>query len=694
MSDRTSDGRFRVEAPFEPAGHQPQVIEEIVARIDAGVDRQTILGVTGSGKTFVMAKVIEAVQRPTIVMSHNKTLSAQLFNEFRGFFPDNAVEYFVSYYDYYQPEAYIPTTGTYIEKDAKINEEIDRLRHRATAALFTRRDCLIIASVSCIYGLGSPEAYEKLSVTLEVGQEADRDKILEALVEIQYQRNDTILNRGTFRVRGDTVEIFPISSETALKVELWGETIDSILEFDPLTGRTLRETPTITVFPAQHYVTLPEQRDRAFVEIEQELETQVSLFKENDRAIEAQRIYERTMYDLEMIREIGYCQGIENYSRPLSGRPAGSPPETLMHYFPSDALIFIDESHVTLPQVGGMYRGDRARKTSLVDYGFRLPSAFDNRPLTFEEFDRLPQQRLYFSATPADLEKQQSGLNMSELIVRPTGLVDPQILIRPVSNQVDDLMSEIPITVSQGFRVLVVTLTKRMSEELTQYLAEAGVRVRYLHSDIMTLERTEIIRDLRLGKFDVLVGINLLREGLDIPECALVAILDADKEGFLRSTSSLIQTCGRAARNLQSRVILYADKLTNSIERTLAECERRRVIQVAYNEEHGITPRSIQKAIPTSIRDLVTEKEDIVGHLDVGDDPMKITFAIADLKTRITKAIDEERFEVAIPIRDAIYDLEARLKILEEGGTLVRRTGEKPRKARTRSTTKPRARHT
>jgi excinuclease ABC subunit B len=682
--------RFRVVAPFSPAGDQALATARVAEALGAGVPHQTILGVTGSGKTYVMAKVIEAVNRPALVISHNKTLTAQLFHELKQFFPDNAVEYFVSYYDYYQPEAYIPATGTYIEKDSSINEEIDRLRHRATAALFSRRDCVVVASVSCIYGLGSPEAYTQLSVHLEQGQEIGRDAVISGLVDVQYQRNDVALSRGRFRARGDILEIFPISADTALRLEFFGDTIESIREFDPVTGAALRDLPMVSVFPAQHYVTLPEQRQNAFAAIEAELDERVRHFKELGRAIEAQRIWERTNYDLEMMREIGYCKGIENYSRPLSGRPPGSPPETLLHYLARDAIVFLDESHVTLPQVQGMYRGDRARKEALVEYGFRLPSAFDNRPLKFEEFDRLPHQKVYISATPAEPERERSAGHVTELVVRPTGLVDPAIEVRPVGNQVDDLIGQANRRAAVDERVMVTTLTKLMAEDLTAYLNDAGLRVRYMHSEITTLERTEIIRDFRLGKFDVLVGINLLREGLDIPECSLVAVLDADKEGFLRSTTSLIQTCGRAARNVNGRVILYADIVTESIAAALAECDRRRAIQTEYNRVHGITPRSVVRAVPESMLATASAKEapgaggggrragrDREPDLDLGPgpgldhayagSPVELPIVIARLRDRIGQAIAEERYEDAIPLRDRVYDLERELERIAEG---------------------------
>jgi excinuclease ABC subunit B len=661
-----TNGSFRVESAFAPAGDQPDAIANIANGIDRGNPHQTILGVTGSGKTFVMAKVIEAITRPALVISHNKTLTAQLFHEFRQFFPSNAVEYFVSYYDYYQPEAYIASSGTYIEKDSSINDEIERLRHRATAAMFTRRDYMVVASISCIYGLGSPEAYEEMSVHLDKTQLIPRDEIISKLVEIQYQRNDVALSRGKFRARGDTLEIFPISADTALRVELFGDEIEAIVEFDPLTNQVLRELDMVTIFPAQHYVTLPERRQAALTNIEAELEERVAHFKGLSKAIEAQRIYERTMYDLELMREIGFCKGIENYSRHLAGRPAGSPPETLCHYLPKDAIIFIDESHVTLPQVQGMYRGDQARKTSLVDYGFRLPSAFDNRPLTFEEFDKLPQQKVYISATPSGLERARSGDHVAELIVRPTGLVDPEIIIRPLGNQVDDVIQEITKRAEQNERVLVTTLTKVMAEELTAYLADAGIRVRYLHSEITTFERMDIIRDLRLGKFDALVGINLLREGLDIPECSLVAVLDADKEGFLRSTTSLIQTCGRAARNANGQVILYADQHTDSIKEAVAECDRRRVIQQEYNVTHNIQPVTIVKAVPERLHDLAgpapgEEPEGVPDELTYSGTLVELPFFIAQLREKISTAIAEERYEDAIPLRDKVYELEKQL---------------------------------
>lgn len=598
---------FKIVSDFKLQGDQPEAVDKLVDGINKGYKKQTLLGVTGSGKTFTMANVIEKVQKPTLVIAHNKTLAAQLCSEFKEFFPDSAVEYFVSYYDYYQPEAYIPSTDTYIEKDASINDEIDKLRHSATASLFERKDVIIVASVSCIYGLGDPEDYTDLMISLRPGMQKDRDEVIKKLVEIQYTRNEIDFKRSTFRARGDVLEVFPASSsEKVLRIEFFGDEIEKITEVDPLTGEIIGIRSHVAIFPASHYTTTRLKMERALGCIEKELEEQLKKLKSMEKLLEAQRLEQRTRYDIEMMREIGFCQGIENYSRHLSGRESGSSPYTLIDYFPDDFLLIIDESHVTVPQIGGMYNGDRSRKESLVEFGFRLPSAFDNRPLKFEEFEEKINQVVYVSATPAKYERECSS-QIVEQIIRPTGLMDPEVVVKPVQGQIDDLMNEISKRTEKNQRVLVTTLTKRMAEDLTDYLGELDFKVKYLHSDIDTLERMEIIRDLRLGVFDVLIGINLLREGLDLPEVSLVAILDADKEGFLRSETSLIQTIGRAARNVAGKVIMYGDTITESMRKAISETERRRSIQKAYNDKHGITPKSIQKGI----RDVIEATKDV-----------------------------------------------------------------------------------
>ena len=603
---------FELKSDFKPTGDQPEAIKSIVSAINNNEKYSTLLGVTGSGKTFTMANIIQEVKMPTLILAHNKTLAAQLYSEFKEFFPNNAVEYFVSYYDYYQPEAYVAHSDTYIEKDASINDEIDKLRHSATAAILERDDVIIISSVSCIYGLGDPEDYRKLMLSLRPGMERDRDDIIKKLIEIQYERNDINFTRGTFRVRGDILEIFPASNdERAIRIEFFGDEIDRITEIDYVTGKIVGTRNHVVIFPASHYVTTPERVEKAVIEIEKELEERVKSFKDDDKLLEAQRIEQRTKYDIEMLKEIGFCQGIENYSRHITGRKPGEKPYTLMDFFPDDYLIIVDESHVTVPQVRGMYAGDRSRKTSLIDNGFRLPSAYDNRPLNFDEFEENINQILFVTATPGSYELEHST-TIAEQIIRPTGLLDPIVEVRPINNQIDDLVVEINKVIEKDERVLITTLTKKMSEDLTNYLKEIGIKVKYLHSDIDTLERVEIIRDLRLGKFDVLVGINLLREGLDIPEVSLVAILDADKEGFLRSETSLIQTIGRAARNSEGKVIMYADKITRSMESAIAETKRRREIQMLYNEEHNITPTTIKKKVRDAIEATVVADEETI----------------------------------------------------------------------------------
>lgn len=648
--------QFKIKSEFKPKGDQPEAIEKIVAGIKNNLKYQTLLGVTGSGKTFTMANIIEKIQKPTLVLAHNKTLAAQLCSEFKEFFPDNAVEYFVSYYDYYQPEAYVPSSDTFIEKDASINDEIDKLRHSATAALFERKDVIIVASVSCIYGLGSPVDYENLVISLRPGMQKDRDETMRKLIEIQYKRNDISFTRGTFRVRGDTLEIFPASSsENAIRVEFFGDEIDRITEINTVTGEILGRRSHISIFPATHYATTEENINRAVVSIREELEKRLKNFESENKLLEMQRLEQRTNYDLEMLQEMGYCNGIENYSRHINNLKPGSRPFTLLDYFPKDFLMIIDESHVSVPQVRGMYNGDRARKSTLVDYGFRLPSALDNRPLKFDEFESIINQVVFVSATPGPYENEHSQ-NVAEQIIRPTGLLDPPIFVRPVKNQIDDLMNEINISTSKNQRVLVTTLTKKMAEDLTMYFKNAGIRVRYLHSDIDTLERMEIIRDLRMGEFDVLVGINLLREGLDLPEVSLVAILDADKEGFLRSETSLIQTVGRAARNVDGRVIMYADNITGSMDRAIKETNRRREIQDKYNKDHNITPTSVVKGV----RDIIEATKVAENEEKYTSKKTKITDMsayIIELEKEMRIAAENLEFEKAAKIRDEIKEL-------------------------------------
>ncbi len=655
--------QFRLQSDFQPCGDQPQAIKELVEGIERGDRHQVLLGVTGSGKTFTMANMINQLQRPTLVLAHNKTLAAQLYAEFKELFPDNAVEYFVSYYDYYQPEAYVPSTDTFIDKDSSINEEIDKLRHSATRSLLSRRDVLIVASVSCIYGLGSPEAYYGMLVGLQTGMELDRNEFLHNLIEIQYERNDIDFHRGTFRVRGDSVEIFPAYEEKrALRIEFFGDEIDAISEIDPLRGEVIDRLDRTTIFPASHYVATKPTLKRAIGEIQDELQQRIQYFKERNMLLEAQRIEQRTLFDIEMIEEMGYCQGIENYSRFLDGRAVGAPPATLLSYLPDDALMFIDESHVSVSQVGAMYRGDRSRKETLTNYGFRLPSALDNRPLMFEEFKQRQPHTVYVSATPADYEMEQAEGVFVEQVIRPTGLVDPKIDVRPASEQVDDLIDEIRVTIDTGARVLVTTLTKRMAEDLTGYLQELNFRVNYLHSDIDTLERVQIIQALREGEFDVLIGINLLREGLDIPEVALVAILDADKEGFLRSTRSLIQTCGRASRHVNGRVIMYGDKVTRSMQACIDETERRRTKQLAHNKKYGITPQSIQKSMRSILGDLSSKDHPELPRVaEAGNEytnPNQIKKKIADLKKEMLAAAADLDFETAAELRDQMLYME------------------------------------
>lgn len=650
---------FKLHSEYKPTGDQPKAIEYLSKGIEEGKKFQTLLGVTGSGKTFTMANIIQKVQKPTLVLAHNKTLAGQLYSEFKEFFPENNVEYFVSYYDYYQPEAYIAQSDTYIEKDSSINDEIDKLRHSATAALFETRDVIIVASVSCIYGLGDPIDYEHMIISLRPGMKKTRDEVLRKLISMQYTRNELDFKRGTFRAKGDIVEIYPSDeNEKAIRVEFWGDEIEKLSEINPLTGKVIGIRNHIMIFPNSHYVTTADKMEHAITTIEEELEERVKYFKDNGKLIEAQRIEERTNFDIEMMKETGFCQGIENYSRHISGREPGSSPYTLFDYFPKDFLLLVDESHATIPQVRAMYNGDRARKESLVKYGFRLPSAFDNRPLKFEEFEERINQVVFVSATPADYEKEHSKENVVEQIIRPTGLLDPKIEVKPVENQIDDLIEQIHSVVEKGERVLVTTLTKKMAEDLTSYLQGIGIKVQYMHSDIKALERMEIIRNLRLGEFDVLVGINLLREGLDIPEVSLVAILDADKEGFLRSERSLIQTVGRAARNTEGRVIMYADELTDSMEKAISETNRRRKLQMEYNKEHGITPKTIKK----SVRDVIkaTVVEDIGTKYDI-DKEADVKDIINQLTDEMLKYASNMEFEKAAELRDKIKELESLL---------------------------------
>jgi excinuclease ABC subunit B len=658
--------RFRLVSDFRPTGDQPEAIAALVAGLQRGDRHQTLLGATGTGKTYVIAQVIEQVQRPTLVLAHNKTLAAQLYAEFREFFPQNAVEYFVSYYDYYQPEAYLPQYDLYIEKDADINEEIDRLRLAATTALFSRRDVIIVASVSCIYAIGDPEEWGRVVLRLARGERYRRDGVLQHLVSVYYERNDTVLQRGRFRVRGDTLEICPAYAETAYRIGFWGDEVERITEIDPLTGEVLAEMEEVQIFPAKHFITPEEKREKALADIEVELEQRLVELREAGKLLEAQRLEQRTRYDMEMIREVGYCAGIENYSRHLQQRPPGSPPWTLLDYFPADYLLVVDESHMTIPQVRGMYHGDRSRKDVLVEYGFRLPSARDNRPLTFEEFEARVNQVIYTSATPGPYELEHSQ-QVVEQIIRPTGLVDPAILVKPAKGQVDDLVGQIRERVGRGERVLVTTLTKRMAEDLADYLRELGIKVHYLHSEVETIERVEILRDLRLGAYDVVVGINLLREGLDLPEVSLVAILDADKEGFLRSDTALIQTIGRAARHINGTAIMYADQITDSMRRAIEETERRRRIQMAYNQEHNISPTSIVK----QVRDL-TDWVRSAAAPQAAAEPAQMSRdellrLIRELEKEMKKAAQELEFEKAAVLRDQIFELRATLEAKEEG---------------------------
>jgi excinuclease ABC subunit B len=656
---------FRLSSDYAPRGDQPRAIETLTRLVRAGHPHVVLRGVTGSGKTYTMANVIAGVQRPTLVISPNKTLAAQLFGEFKAFFPENAVEYFVSYYDYYQPEAYIPQSDTYIEKDALVNDEIDRMRHSATKSLLERRDVVVVASVSCIYGIGEPETYQGLHLSLRVGERIDRDEIIRRLVAVQYERNDYDFHRGTFRVRGDVVEVFPANEETvALRIELFGDVVDALCRIDPLKGSIVERLDAVHVYPASHYVTEAGQLERALGTVAEELEERLTFLRQRHRLLEAQRLEQRTLFDMEMLRELGYCHGIENYSRHLTGRRAGQPPPTLIDYLPKDALIIIDESHVAVPQIRGMYHGDRSRKEALVEYGFRLPSAFDNRPFTFEEFRQATGQTVYVSATPGDYELRLAGEAVAEQVIRPTGLMDPAIAVRPARDQVDDLLHEIRARAERDERVLVTTLTKRMAEDLTEYYQQVGLRVRYLHSDIDTLDRVALIRDLRLGKFDALIGINLLREGLDIPEVSLVAILDADKEGYLRSGTSLIQTAGRAARNVNGQVIMYADRVTASMRQTLEETERRRARQAAYNAEHGITPETIRSTIRELLQ-TVYERDYYTVEVPTAEpeafaSPAALQARIAELEARMKEAAKRLDFEQAAELRDQVKGLRKR----------------------------------
>ena len=678
---RGKEGSFKLVSAYQPQGDQPAAIEALSQNLLDGIPHQVLLGVTGSGKTFTMANVVARVNRPTLVIAPNKTLAAQLYNEFKSLFPENAVRYFVSYYDYYQPEAYLPSTDTYIEKDSSINDEIDKLRHSATKALLERNDVLIVASVSCIYGLGEPEVYFDMVAFLEEGQRIERDRVLRKLVDIQYQRNDYDFHRGTFRVRGDTVEVFPAYEESrAVRVEFFGDVIDGLYEIDPLRGQVMRKLSSVAIYPASHYVTSSDRMEVAVHDIRQELRERLEEFRAQNKLLEAQRLEQRTMYDLELLSEMGVCPGIENYSRHLTGRLPGQPPPILLDYFPKDYLVFIDESHITIPQIGGMYRGDRSRKQTLVDFGFRLPSALDNRPLNFEEFESFVNQAIYVSATPSDYEQRKSQGLVVEQLIRPTGLVDPEIEVRKAGSQVDDLLEEIRRRVERNERVLVTCLTKKMAEDLTDYYQDLGVRVRYLHSDIDTIERVEIIRSLRKGEFDVLVGINLLREGLDLPEVSLVAILDADKEGFLRSARSLIQTIGRAARNVNGKVIMYADTVTDSMRKAIDETDRRRAKQVEYNREHGITPTTIIKAIDASLVEMYSPEWAVVPDISEGPEqeqeyvaPHELSDRITALRREMMKAAEELEYERAADLRDQIKRLEMRaLGIDSKGGASMR----------------------
>lgn len=654
--------KFVLKSEFKPTGDQPQAIDQIADRINKGEKNSILKGVTGSGKTFTMANVIERVQKPTLVIAHNKTLAYQLATEFKEFFPDSAVEYFVSYYDYYQPEAYVPASDMYIEKDSSINEEIDKLRHSATASLFERRDVVIVASVSCIYGLGDPVDYENLMVSLRPGMIKDRDEVMKELIDIQFVRNDIDFQRGTFRVRGDSLDIFPASSDSnAVRLDFFGDEIERIIELDTLTGEVIGYRNHISIFPASHYATTQAKIDKAIETIEIELEDRLKYFKDRGKLLEAQRLEQRTLYDIEMLKEMGFCTGIENYSRHMSQRPPGSKPYTLMDYFPEDSLLMIDESHVTLPQVRAMYNGDRARKQNLVDYGFRLPSALDNRPMKFEEFESMIDQVVYVSATPGPYELEKTHGEVVEQIIRPTGLLDPPIEVRPTENQIDDLLNEIDKTIEKGERTLITTLTKRMAEDLTTYLEEVGIKAVYMHSDTETMDRMEIIRDLRLGKYDVLVGINLLREGLDLPEVSFIAVLDADKEGFLRSETSLIQTVGRAARNANGHVVLYGDTITGSMERTIDETERRRAIQDAYNKEHGITPQTIKKSVREVIEATVAAEDLADYDTEVDYQVENMGQLIISLEEAMYKAAEELDFERAANLRDEIRKLKSEI---------------------------------